>query len=88
MILTGSFAGANYAAGLNEDGSIAVGTEGALTNAKDLRLSTPSTTQVANDFHPDYYAKWYGELADRKDAGESLSYSFGSTDGPRWRWPM
>lgn len=83
VILTGSFAGANYAAGLNEDGSIAVGTEGALTNAKDLRLSTPSTTQVANDFHPDYYAKWYGELADRKDAGESLSYSFGSTDGPK-----
>ncbi|EFA22683.1 carbon-nitrogen hydrolase family protein [Bifidobacterium gallicum] len=79
VILTG---GTTYAAGLAQDGTIAVGTAGLLTNDRALRVSVPSTTKVANDFHPDYYAKWYGELADRQESGESLRYSFGSSDGP------
>lgn len=74
---------ADYSAGQNADGSLIVGTEGALANAKDLRVSYPSTTRVANDFHPDYYAKWYAELADKQESGASLSNYYGSEDGPR-----
>lgn len=74
---------ADYSAGQNADGSLIVGTEGALANSKDLRVSYPSTTRVANDFHPDYYAKWYAELADKQESGASLSNYYGSEDGPR-----
>ena len=56
VIVRGS---ADYSAGQNADGTLVVGTEGALSNTKDLRVSYPSTTRVANGFHPDYYAKWY-----------------------------
>lgn len=80
VIVRGS---ADYSAGQNADGTLIVGVEGALTNAKDLRVSYPSTTRVANDFHPDYYAKWYAELADKQESGTSLSNYYGSADGPR-----
>lgn len=80
VIVRGS---ADYSAGQNADGSLIVGTEGALANSKDLRVSYPSTTRVANDFHPDYYAKWYAELADKQESGASLSNHYGSDDGPR-----
>lgn len=79
VIVSGS---ANYSAGLNADGSINVGTAGALTNDTALRLRVPSTTQVSADFHPDYYAQWYGELADRQEAGEKLSYRYGGDTSP------
>lgn len=80
VIVRGS---ADYSAAQNADGSLIVGTEGALANSKDLRVSYPSTTRVANVFHPDYYAKWYAELADKQESGTSLSNYYGPEDGPR-----
>ncbi|MEF2735768.1 MAG: nitrilase-related carbon-nitrogen hydrolase [Bifidobacterium choerinum] len=80
VIVRGS---ADYSAGQNADGTLVVGTEGALSNTKDLRVSYPSTTRVANDFHPDYYTKWYAELADRQESDMSLNNRYGSADGPR-----
>lgn len=80
VIVRGS---AYYSAAQNADGSLIVGTEGALANSKDLRVSYPSTTRVANDSHPDYYAKWYAELADKQESGTSLSNYYGPEDGPR-----
>lgn len=71
-----------YYAGENQDGTLLTGEAGALTNNADLRLSVGSTTQVDSDFHPDYYAKWYDELADMQESGDSLSYDYGSDDGP------
>ncbi len=82
VILQGGFTAAKYYAGQNSDGTIITTKEGALVNDKDLSLSVGSTTKVANDFHPDYYAKWYAELADKQESGQSLSYRYGSSDAP------
>lgn len=82
VIMQGAFDGGVYYAGENQDGTLLTGEAGALTNNADLRLSVGSTTQIANDFHPDYYAKWYDELADMQESGDSLSYYYGSDDGP------
>lgn len=71
-----------YYAGQNADGTLVTGQEGALVNDSNLRLTVGSTTKVSNDFHPDYYAKWYDELADMQESGDDLSYSYGSEDGP------
>lgn len=82
VILQGAYSGPVYHAGENADGTLVTGQEGALVNDADLRLSVGSTTQVSNDFHPDYYAAWYDELADMQEAGDPLSYDYGSEDGP------
>ncbi|MFR7777911.1 MAG: carbon-nitrogen hydrolase family protein [Bifidobacterium angulatum] len=82
VILQGGFSAAKYYAGLNADGTILTAKEGALVNDKDMRLTVGSTTKVANDFHPDYYAKWYAELANKQESGQSLSYRYGSSNAP------
>ena len=82
VIVQGGFAAAKYYAGQNKDGTILTAKEGALVNDKNMRLTVGSTTKVANDFHPDYYAKWYAELADKQESGQELSYRYGSSDAP------
>lgn len=82
VILRGGFSEAKYYAGQNANGNIITAKEGALVNDADLRLSVDSTTKVSNDFHPDYYAKWYAQLADKQESGQSLSYHYGSADAP------
>ena len=82
MILQGGFSSCKYYAGLNSDGTILTAKEGSLTNDADLKVSVGSTTKVENDFHPDYYAKWYAELADKQESGQTLSYRYGSKDAP------
>lgn len=82
VILQGGFGSAKYYAGQNADGTLVTAKAGALVNDANLRLGVGSTTQVSNDFHPDYYAKWYAELADKQENGDGLSYTFGSKDGP------
>lgn len=82
VILQGGFSSCKYYAGLNSDGTILTAKEGSLTNDADLKVSVGSTTKVENDFHPDYYAKWYAELADKQESGQTLSYRYGSKDAP------
>lgn len=82
VILRGGFSEAKYYAGQNANGNIITAKEGALVNNADLRLSVGSATKVSNDFHPDYYAKWYAQLADKQESGQSLSYHYGSVDAP------
>lgn len=82
VILQGGFDADKYYAGQNADGTIITAKEGALVNNADLRLTVGSTTKVSNDFHPDYYAKWYAELADKQESGQSLTYRYGSSDAP------
>lgn len=83
VIVAGGFDGGKYYAGANGT-DIITATEGMLSNTAKINLgSMPSSTcKVSSDFHPDDYAKWYKELADKQAAGESLSYSSDVTDGP------
>lgn len=83
VIISGGFDGGKYYAGANGT-DIITAAEGMVSNAESISLaSMPSSTcKVSSDFHPDYYAKWYKELADKQAAGESLSYSSDITDGP------
>lgn len=55
---------------------------GVFTAAIDLSEAKLDTTVAEANFAPDLYAKWYQELADKKAAGESLSYTPQTTDGP------
>lgn len=82
VILQGGFSACKYYAGLNAEGTILTAKEGAISNDSALRISVGATTKVGNDFHPDYYAKWYAELADRQESGQTLSYRYGSKDAP------
>lgn len=82
VILQGGYSAAKYYAGQNDDGTLITAKEGAITNSADLKLTVGSTTRVSNDFHPDYYAKWYAELASKQESGDALSYSFGTNGGP------
>ena len=76
--------GQTYYAGTTGNNDIITATEGMLTNSQSINLSwmPSSTCKVSSDFHPDYYAKWYKELADKQAAGETLRYSSNVTDGP------
>lgn len=76
------YAGTTTADGTSdENADIITGVAGLLTNSTSLTASTGSTCRNA-DFQVEYYAKWYDELADMQEAGESLSYSSDVTDGP------
>lgn len=88
VIMGGAFNGPIYYAGVTEpsgevnaDADIITGESGLLTNVCSLRASTGSTC-TNQDFQVELYAQWYSELADKLDAGESLSYSNDTTDGP------
>ncbi len=65
----------------NTEADIITGQEGLLTNKAPLTASTGSTCRN-QDFRPEDYALLYDELADKQDAGESLSYRNNITDGP------
>lgn len=88
VIVGAQFNGPVYYAGVTEpsadvntNADIVTGQEGLLTNVAGLRASTGSTC-TNKDFLVEYYAKWYAELADKMDAGESLKYRNNTTDGP------
>lgn len=84
VILSASFSGPTYYAGADNENTILTSSEGLLANTSRISLyGMPSSTTTVNaDFHPDYYASWYKELADKKAAGESLSYYSNVSDGP------
>lgn len=84
VILASRFSGPVYYAGTTGDDDIITATEGMLSNSQAIDLSgmPSSTCKVSSDFHPDYYAKWYKELADKQASGETLRYSSDVTDGP------
>lgn len=84
VILASQFSGPVYYAGTTGDDDIITATEGMLSNSQAIDLSgmPSSTCKVSSDFHPDYYAKWYKELADKQASGETLRYSSDVTDGP------
>lgn len=83
VIMSGQFNGPIYYAGA-EDTDIITGVEGLVANEDTIDISRMpgSTCKVSSDFHPDYYAQWYKELADMQAQGETLSYSSDVTDGP------
>ncbi|SFU56256.1 Predicted amidohydrolase [Clostridium sp. DSM 8431] len=83
VIVSAAFDGPIYFGGA-EDSNIITGKDGLITNSSeiDIKNKPSSTTKVSSDFHPDYYALWYKELADRKANGESLSYTSKISDGP------
>lgn len=84
VILASQFSGPVYYAGTTGDDDIITATEGMLSNSQAIDLSgmPSSTCKVSSDFHPDYYAKWYKEFADKQASGETLRYSSDVTDGP------
>lgn len=82
VILGAKSTGAVYYAGVENNSDIITGEEGMCTNTDAVKVSTGSTCRNS-DFAPEMYAKWYAELADKKDAGESLRYSSSVSDGPK-----
>lgn len=47
-----------------------------------MRTIRLKSSKVSSDFHPNYYVKWYKELSDLQESGETLRYSSSVTDGP------
>ena len=79
---TNYYAGTTVSTGASESNAdIVTGQAGLLTNSTALTASTGSTCRNS-DFQVEYYAKWYAELADKQEAGESLSYYSNVKDGP------
>ncbi|ONI44007.1 hypothetical protein AN641_08470 [Candidatus Epulonipiscioides gigas] len=88
VIMNATFKGAQYYAGeiqsngkLTTSANIVTGEKGLITNRSVVTAKTGYTTSHA-DFAPELYAKWYDEIADKFESGESLSYKYTDTDGP------
>ena len=90
VICKGSFNGAVYYAGVaadqigtaQENADITTGVEGIQYNTGTVKCATGSTC-TNKDFNPEMYAELYDTLADEQEDGDSLSYSYTNTDGPR-----
>lgn len=82
VILGAQFSGAVYYTGTENGSDIITGEEGLYTNKTSVMASTGSTCRNS-DFAPEMYAKWYSELADKKEAGEALQYYSSVSGGPK-----
>lgn len=88
VIMNGSFNGTKYYAGtikeeeaVSTNHDIVTGVAGLLTNSSEVSATTGSTCSN-QDFNIEYYAKWYANLADKMEDGETLSYNYTNQDGP------
>ncbi len=88
VIMNGTFSGASYYAGAVEsngtpllNADIITDKVGLLTNQSTVKTSTGSTMRN-RDFLPEYYTKWYEELAVLQEGGTDLYYNTKDTEGP------